>query len=107
MRTATPQPHPLELWGYDMDIKPGQYIQPDQWYISQPLIEGDDFSPLRLLTGSGQNGGPIKSLAVRVDITGRTLQTHQGGRAVRVRITFLGDGEPDTHSGGWLFVRHR
>jgi hypothetical protein len=50
------------------------------------------------------SGGPIKELAVNVTVTGRTLQRMQGDLFVRVKIEFVGDGEPSTFTGGWLKV---
>lgn len=43
--------------------------------------------------------------ACRVEITGRTVQLRPGGCWVRVAVTFVGDGEPDTVVRGWMLVR--
>jgi hypothetical protein len=42
----------------------------------------------------------------RVEITGRTLQRrpYDDRLWIRVRIVFVGDGEPDTESRGWMAV---
>ncbi len=55
-------------------------------------------------------GHRLDGISVRV--TGRTIQDYQRGlaphqqmgQAVRCEITFKGDGEPDTVTGGWLKV---
>ena len=48
------------------------------------------------------------AIAVNVEITGRTFQRipwHVGDDWIRVKLTWLKDGgEPDTSSGGWLWV---
>jgi len=79
----------------------GKYVKPDGWVLGGQLIEGDDFSALRLTTNSG---GPITDLAVRIEVTGRTLRTMHGTLAVRVRVIFVGDGEPDSFCGGIMGV---
>jgi hypothetical protein len=90
-----------EVWGFDVQPQVGLYVKPDGWAYGGRLIEGDSFSELRLTTNSG---GPITDLAVRIEVTGRTLQRKQGVRSVRVRIVFIGDGEPDTITGGYMEV---
>jgi hypothetical protein len=53
------------------------------------------------------NSGLIKSVAVNVEVTGRTLQRlpYEESYWVRVRITFVGDCEADTETKGWMLVR--
>lgn len=46
----------------------------------------------------------LRDVAVNVSITGRTFQYRQGFYYVRVRIEFVGDGEPSSFCGGWLEV---
>jgi hypothetical protein len=89
------------IYGFDVTPQVDRYVKPDGWTFGSRLADGGSFSPFRLPTNSG---GPIKSLAVNVETTGRTLQRVQGERMVRVRITFIGDGEPDTVSGGWMAI---
>lgn len=91
-----------EVWGWDVEPKVGKRIFPDGWngWYGE-LIPGDSFSPLRISTNSD---GPIKSLAVRIEVTGRTLTTKYSCRVVRVKVIFVGDCEPDTVSGGWMAV---
>ena len=84
----------------------GMHVQPDDWMFGALLEPGEPYvdtgfrgCQFRLPTNTL---GPIKSLAVDVTVTGRTVQWHNGGRQVRVRITFVGDCEPDKHTHGWL-----
>ena len=87
----------------ETDVVPavGSYIKPDGWPMGSVLAQGDSFSPFRLPINSG---GPIKSLAVRIEVTGRTIQRHAGSYHVRVRIIFVGDCEPDTVTFGTMIV---
>lgn len=89
-----------EIWGFDVTPRAGLCVRPDGWQFGEQLIEGDSFSTLRLRTGQRV----IESLAVEIAVTGRTLQRRYGMCWVRVRITFVGDGEPDVISGGWMEV---
>lgn len=78
------------------------YVKPDGWTIGGELYI--DFSlperySLRLQT---HNGGPIKSLAVQIEVTGRKFDRED---FIRCRITFLGDGEQDVTSGGKVLFR--
>jgi hypothetical protein len=42
-------------------------------------------------------------IACNVHVTGRKLQYDGGNTKVRVRIEWVGDGEPSTFCGGWLW----
>ena len=86
--------------GLDIEIKVGSVIQADGWKLSCRVEEGDDFSPFRIPTGDMV----IESLAVRFEITGRTIQRDYAGPKVRIKIIFVGDCEPDTTTRGWLFL---
>ena len=51
--------------------------------------------------------GRYHQVAVNVTVTGRTFQRpwgYSGPKAVRVKIEFVGDGEPSTFSGGWMIL---
>jgi len=76
-------------------------FKPDGWAFGTRLVKGDSFSEFRCPT---HNLGPITSLAVRLEVTGRTLQRFQGELAVRVKVIFPGDGEEDTVTHGWMWV---
>lgn len=87
---------------YNREITPevGSVVWPDNWSLSEKLLPGDDFSTFRIPCGS-----PIyESLAVEVEVTGRTLKRKAGDLWVRVRIVFPGDGEPDVEHRGWMLV---
>jgi len=43
-------------------------------------------------------------LACRIEVTGRTVRYWRGGRAVRVKVTFIHENEPNSTVGGWMFV---
>ena len=78
----------------------GTYVEPEGWGIGNLLKKGlDGFCQYYLPVNSG---GPIKELAVNIEITGRTRQRRCGSYYVRVKITFVGDGEPDTITHGWV-----
>ena len=44
------------------------------------------------------------AIACNVEITGRTFQYRGGTYYVRIRMIWVGDGEPDTDCPGWLKV---
>lgn len=46
-----------------------------------------------------------RALAVNVEVTGRVLQWRDGGAWMRVKVTFVGDGEPDQVVRGYMRVR--
>lgn len=78
--------------------------------ISERLLQGDEY------VDSGyagcqfryplSNGGPIKSVAINIEITGRTWQRYNGAFWVRAKIEFVGDCEPSTFGKGWIKIRH-
>ena len=86
---------------YDVTPQVGRYIKPDGWSLGECLIAGDSFSRFRIPVSSG---GPIKSLAVAIEPTGRTLHRKWGDLFVRVKIIFLGDDAPDVHTHGYMKV---
>jgi hypothetical protein len=94
---------------YGNDIRPqiGSYVRIDGRSVGECLLAGD--APVdsgyrgcefRLPT----NSPVIKSVAVNIDITGRTIQWFEGTNWVKIKITFVGDCEPDTYAAGWLKV---
>ncbi len=80
----------------------GDFVEIDGRAYGETLeASGDDFTALRLPL---RNGGPIKSLAVKVEVTGRKSHWDGFGYSwVRVKVTFVGDGEPDTYAGARLY----
>ena len=93
----------LACYGRAVEVKPDAYVVPDGWrgFGGRLREAGDGFSTYRLPVNSM---GTIKTLAVEVKITGRDIQSRGGNWWIRVRITFVGDGEPDTTSGGWMKI---
>ena len=88
------------IYGNEVEVKLGSCIRPDGWRFGERLTASDwNMAQFRLPTGSA---GPIKSLAVNVTITGRTWQRREGDLWVRVRVEFVGDGEPSVFVGGWM-----
>ena len=80
-------------------IKIGTFVEPEQWSIGHRLEEGLlGFCDFYLPTGHGV----IEHVAVNVKLTGRVPIRRHGALWCRVRITFVGDGEPDTTTGGWV-----
>ncbi len=80
-----------------------RWVKPDGWNVGGCLESSDwDAAQFRLPTGSN---GPIKSLAVNITVTGKKVRYYYGMEAVRVRIEFVGDGEPSTFTNGWMGVR--
>lgn len=84
----------------------GSYVELDtdsRHYFGEHLMACDDWDAAEFRI-------PVTSLrvpaAVNVTVTGRTIQRRGpgGGRWVRIRVTFVGDGEPNVNRGGWLFV---
>ena len=91
-------------WVYGREIEPqvDAYVVPELWNFGGRLKPSDwDKASFYLPTNSG---GPIKELAVNVTVTGHTLQRRQGDLYVRVKVEFVGDGEPSTFTGGWMKV---
>lgn len=89
--------------GLDVTPKVGSYVLPDGWRGWGGLLgESDwDAAAFRIPVNSL---GPITSLAVNVELTGRMTHWRGGGRYVRVRIIFVGDCEPDQTTLGWMRI---
>lgn len=100
----------VEIYGRTFTPKVGDYVVLGDKLVGECLLPGDE------TVDSGYRGcqfrwpvnlHPIDTVAIDVKITGRTLQyrPHQGTTLwVKVRVTFVGDCEPDTHVDGWLCV---
>lgn len=88
--------------GVDRLISPsvGNFLEPDGWSFGELLSESDwDAADFRVCG----NGHDPSGYAIKLEITGRDLRYRHGSlNWVRVRIVWVGDGEPDTFSGGWL-----
>ena len=95
--------------GVDRLVAPavGNWLEPDGWLGaggsgSGGLLEESDWSAADYrIKGFSTN----TSYAINLEITGRDIKYGPGGRGdgwLRVRIVWVGDGKPDTFSGGWL-----
>lgn len=82
----------------DVEVRVGRVVEPDRWKVGGTLVACDwDAAPFRLV-------GHHAYYPVKVAATGRTTQRRQGCLWVRVRITWVHDGAPETFSGGWMKV---
>lgn len=96
--------------GVDRLVAPavGNWLEPDGWKLGGLLSESN-WEAADFRVGS-TNAFDLYSdrpagIAINLEITGRDLRYRPGrGPAnwIRVRIVWVGDGEPDTFSGGWL-----
>ncbi len=96
--------------GFSYAVRPevGAVVKLDERDITEQLLDGDGWSV------PGYAGcdfrfpifaGPIKNVAVNVEVVGRTLQRRSGADWVRVKIEWVGDCEPSTFSKGWMLVK--
>ncbi len=87
--------------------KVGDYLVPDRWgWIGNKLTESDGFKDSSFPGCQfriSATANPEYSLAINLTVTGKP---HYGDiyeqRKIRVKIEWVGDGEPSTFSGGWL-----
>ena len=93
----------------------GDFIEPDEWPIGSNLEEDDGFKDssfagckFRLSTNRclGTDDKPYK-VAVNVKITGKPHWIRHDRYRSRCKIEFVGDGEPSTFSGAWLYTNER
>ncbi len=87
--------------GRTIEVKVGSRVFSDTNKLTRALIPGDSFTPLRL---ECNGGGPIKSVACRVDITGGVIFRKNGCDVIRVRMIMVGDGEPDTYWSAYMLA---
>ena len=87
----------------------GQYLHPDEWRIGENITR--DRSNFKDSSFPGCDyripaGYPINyNLAINIAITGR--KSHDVGYdryKTRVKIEFVGDGEPSTFTSGWIYT---
>lgn len=106
-------PAAMLVQGFDVTPRVGSFVEPDLWRMGEPLVVSDwDQAPFRIPTSMRAEGAflPTPSgfveVAVNVEVTGRTVRRRPNryGLWVRARITFIGDGEPDQVTGGWLLA---
>ena len=83
-------------------IQVGTYVKPEGWKFGSCLEKGlEGFCPFYLPTHTP----PVKHIACRIEVTGRTRRRVEGEWMVRVKIIFIGDGEPDTITYGWIHAQ--
>ena len=86
----------------------GMTIKPDLWDYANYLEESDGYSDssfagcqYRLPSNCNQT----YKLAVNIKVTGRKSHNLYHGRyRTRVRIEFVGDGEPSEFTYGWIYT---
>ena len=66
--------------------------------------EYPEFAPFRLESAALKAVTGCVGPAVRVEVTGRTIQRKYGENVVAVRVVVVGDGEPDTVLTGCYMV---
>jgi hypothetical protein len=82
-------------------VEAGKWVEPDGWKRGNSLVADESgFCDFRL---PSDNYATV-ACAVRIHVTGRTLQRGLYKQRVRVKIEFLKDGEPSTFQGGWMYV---
>lgn len=95
--------------GWDVVKLPeaGSLIALDGRKLNERLAacECPEFAPFRFPSFALQSVTGCVGPACRVAVTGRTVQLRPGGCWVRVAVTFVGDGEPDSVARGWMLVR--
>lgn len=82
-----------------VDVQAGNRIKADGWAMGKRLVADDTgFATFRVAMHDGT------MYAVNVKVTGRSFRRYRGETAIRVEITFPGDGEPDNVTHGWLWI---
>lgn len=102
----TNTPNIVTIYGNEYQAKIGSYILVDDETIGHNLHKGSDYSDsgfpgcqFYLPRNTLPNG-----LACNVEITGRTLQRKNGAYYIKVKITWVGDCEPNTETSGWMLA---
>ena len=106
--TTVPQAKTVQVEHLQVTPAVGSYVILDAKLIGERRLPGDepvDSGYAGCMFRWPVNAKPIDTVAVNVEVTGRTLQRKWGGYYVRVRITWVGDCEPDTHGSGWMEVK--
>lgn len=100
----------IEIYGREIRPEVGSFVIPDGKLVGECLLPGDE------TVDAGYRGCqfrwpvnqyPIDTVAIDIEITGRTLRrrAYQDGYFVRCKIVFVGDCEPDSWIVGWLQVK--
>lgn len=87
-----------------MSIFTGLYILPDGWTIGEILAESDGYRDSSFPGCDYRLPRSDYQLATNVKITGQKSHLIScDWFRTRVKIEFVGDGEPSTFVGGWLY----
>jgi hypothetical protein len=94
------------IYGNEVAAAVGTHVWVAEKPIGENLMPGSDFSDSSF---PGCDfyfpvGGPIKQVACNIHVTGKTLQWKHGVLCVKVKIEWVGDGEPSTFCPGWMKV---
>ena len=101
----------FEKYGYiesDLAIEVGTVLKIDGWPPGRDYqkLEPSSWDKAKFYLPTGYDAG-ITHLACNVEITGRTIQYGlfaNCGKAIRVKITLVGDGGPDEVIRGYMWV---
>lgn len=94
----------VEIYGTAYSIGVGSYIDFDH-RLGECLLPSDwERADFRMPTRAG---GPIESVAVNVELTGRTFQRrpYSDDLWIKARVEFVGDDEPSTFAPAWFLAR--
>jgi hypothetical protein len=89
--------------GLGHQVKQDSLLEVDGWKRSERLFKGLELPEWRcdFYLSTGLTAG-VMHVAVNIDVTGEKAQRRGGDLMRRVRVTFVGDGEPDQVVGGWV-----
>ena len=94
--------------GFTPAPKVGSWVELDtgnDTHVAENLLTCDDWDKAEFRFPVTSRRIPY---AVNVIVTGRKLRWRSGtfpcSNWVRVKVTFVGDGEPDADRGGWMLV---
>jgi len=87
----------------------GDFVEPDEWRIGETLDKADDFSDgsfpgcqFRMHSYTAD-----ADLAVNIKVTGKPHLHGYDRYKSHCKIEFVGDGEPSTFAGGWIYTKQR
>jgi hypothetical protein len=86
--------------------KVGDYIKPDGWKIGEKLLTDDGYKDSSFPGCQFRLPAHDYRLAVNIKVTGKAYwtRTYSGPSfKSRVRIEFVGDGEPSSFCGGYIY----
>lgn len=84
----------------------GDYVVPDGWRFGEVLKPDSGYSDSEFPGCAFRLPSTGGELAINIKVTGKDhFITNSISKMyrTRIRIEFVGDGEPSTFTGGWLF----